>query len=288
MRRLAVAVILSVATCGLLSQPFRGGSPAVAQEGEGYRSPYRVEFSWPAHDLVGDLERTERGDRRLEAEVPPGEWYSRRVRERFGAWGPVARAYPPPLGVERWTAEQKRERVIAVALRFLGYAYQHHHIPDWDPPRDWSWKSTCAGHNGRGVDCSNFTGFVYNQGFGLRLNTAVGHQAEERYAAGPGRERTPLHRIELPKSYRERVDALRTGDLLFIRSRGGEISHVVLWVGPIGRGPDDTPLVLDSHGEDVRDCEGNPIPCGIRLRPYRENSWYHRSASHALRVFEDR
>lgn len=290
MRRLSVVGLLLVAPLGLAYSPFHGGRVAVAQEGEraAYRSPYRVEFSWPREELIGDLERTERGDRRLEADVPPAEWYSHRVRERFGAWGPKAREYPAPRGVEGWTVEQKRERVIAVAMRFVGYAYQHHHVPDWDPPRGWPWKPTCAGRNGRGVDCSNFTGFVYNQGFGLRINTAVGHQAEERYAEGPGRERTPLHRVELPESYRERVAALRSGDLLYIRNRSGEISHVVLWVGPIGRSPDDVPLILDSHGEDVRDSEGKSIPCGIHLRPFRENSWYNHSASHALRVFVDR
>ena len=25
----------------------------------------------------------------------------------------------------------------------------YHHIPDWDPPRDWPWHETCAGRNGR-------------------------------------------------------------------------------------------------------------------------------------------
>jgi hypothetical protein len=47
------------------------------------------------------------------------------------------------------------------------------------------------------------------------------------------------------------------------------------------------PLIIDSHGEDVRDSQGQFIPCGVQLRPFRENSWYNRSASHALRVFSD-
>jgi len=253
-----------------------------------YRSPYRVEFTTPVRELVGDLERTERGDSRRSAEVPPSEWFSRVVRERFGAWGPPARHYLGHHSLVEWPVEQRRERVIATALRFVGYGYQHHHIPDWVPPAGWPWKTTCAGANGPGVDCSNFTGFVYNQGFGLRLNTDVVHQSQLRYAEGPGRERTPLHRIELPASFERRIETLRTGDLLFIRNRSGEISHVVLWVGPIGRSPDETPLVLDSHGEDTRDSNGKLIPCGIHLRPFRENSWYNQSASHALRVFRDR
>lgn len=262
------------------------GQGARAEDGA-YRSPYGVEFHFPEAELIGDLERTERGDHRLEAEIPFHHWYARRTLERWHAWGPPARDYPPPPGLEEWSVDRKRERVVAVALRFRGYAYQHHHVPDWNPPPGWPWKETCAGANGKGVDCSNLTGFVYNLGFGLRLSTDVHVQSEERAARGPGRQATRLHAVELPPSYEERIKALRTGDLLFIRNRGGKVSHVVIWVGPIGRSPDGVPLVIDSHGEDVRDSEGRPIPCGVQLRPFRKDSWYNHSASHALRVFRD-
>ena len=250
-----------------------------------YRSPYKVEFTLP--DLIADLEHGERGDPRLEAEVPFHEWYSRRTLERWHSWGPPPRSYPPPAGLERWNLERKRERAVAVALRFLGYAYQHHHIPDWNPPEDWPWMKCCAGKNGKGVDCSNFTGFVYNIGFGLRLNSDVHLQSQERAAKGHEGKSLALDRVELPASFEERLRVLRTGDLIYIRARSGKISHVVLWVGPIGRSPDGSPLIIDSHGEDVKDSEGNAIPCGVRLRPFRENSWYNQSASHALRVLHD-
>jgi hypothetical protein len=131
----------------------------------------------------------------------------------------------------------------------------------------------------------NLTGFIYNLGFGLRFSTDIRKQAEAQTARGPGGRITRFEVVELPSSYEERLKALRTGDLVFIRNRGGEISHVVLWVGPIGRSPDGVPLVIDSHGADVRDSEGRLIPCGVQLRPFREKSWYNRSASHALRVF---
>lgn len=280
------AALAALAGGGALVLPGWGPrASAQEREREEYRTPYRVEFRIPDRELIGDLERTERGDRRLQAEVPHEEWYSHRVRERWGAWGPVARAYPAPVGLEEWPAERKRERVVAVALRFLGYGYQHHHIPDWDPPREWPWKETCVGRNGRGVDCSNFTGFVYNLGFGVRLNTEVLKQSEEREARGPGeRGITPIRKVALPDSYQERIETLRTGDLLFIRSDAGNISHVVIWVGEIGRSPDGTPLIIDSHGAGVRDSEGRSIPCGVHLRPFRESSWYNRSASHALRL----
>ena len=32
---------------------------------------------------------------------------------------------------------------------------------------------TCVGHNGKGVDCSNFSSFVYNQGFGIKMSSAI-------------------------------------------------------------------------------------------------------------------
>ena len=121
----------------------------------------------------------------------------------------------------------------------------------------------------------------------MRLSTDVRIQAEERTARGPGERRTRLQAVELPSAYEDRLTVLRTGDLVYIRNRSGKISHVVIWVGPIGRAPDGGPLVIDSHGEDVRDSAGQPIPCGVQLRPFRENSWYNRSDSHALRVFPD-
>ncbi len=283
----------AVGTSMLWASLIHGHEPAQAQAvvsaPSGYRTPYRVAFKAPLQELVLDLEQSERGDPRLESEVPFAHWYSKRTLERWHSWGPPARIYPPPMNFHRWPLEMKRERVIAVALRFLGYDYQHHHVPDWDPPAHWPWKATRSGHNGKGVDCSNFTGFVYNMGCGLKLNGDVHRQAEERFAEGPGPDRrTPIRRIALPESHPERVTTLRTGDLLFIRGKPeGEITHVVLWVGPIGESRDGAPLIIDSHGEGVRDSEERPIPPGIQLRPFHAKSWYNRCASHALRLFNE-
>ncbi len=298
----------SVITGALMPQLFRSRSPfwtalvlllvstvsaraVFAEDNEprpaAYRSPYSVNFTVPQTELIHDLLHGERGDYRNEAEIPHADWYSHKTRERWNSWGPPARTYPVPEGLERRSAEWKRERVIAVGLRFVGYEYQHHHIPDWNPPANWPWKHTAIGHNGKGVDCSNFTGFVYNVGFGVRLNTDVHHQSEHRQAPIPTlRREAALQRIELPADYAERRNVLETGDLLFIRNGAGEhISHVVLWVGRIGTSRDDAPLVLDSHGEGVKDSEGQSIPSGIQLRPFHERSWYNHQASHALRVF---
>ncbi|APW62080.1 NlpC/P60 family protein [Paludisphaera borealis] len=251
---------------------------------------YGVEFRHPIPDLIDDLLSTERGDPRLEASIPHSEWYSKGVERRFHGWGPEPRTYPPLPGLDRRSVDWKRERVIAEAIRFLGYAYQHHHLPDWNPPASWPWTHTCAGGNGKGFDCSNFTSFVYNQGFGIHLNSDVGRQATLEHAleGNHGRE-IRVHRVELPESYDERIKTLRTGDLVYIRhERDPHVSHVVIWVGPIGRSPSGVPLVIDSHGGGVNDDDGRPIPCGVQLRPYRKSSWYNRRASHAHRLFEER
>jgi hypothetical protein len=253
-----------------------------------YRSPYSVRFTHRLAELVEDIEGGERGEHRLESSVPFRDWYSHRVREEYQEWGPPARHFPAPRGLAEKSIVWRRERVIAVALRFQGYGYQHHHIPDWDPPRDWPWKKVGLGHNGKGVDCSNFAAFAYNLALGIKPSGAVRKQAEELTIPGPGEDRhTRAEHVRLPGSYEEIVRTLRTGDLLYIRNHEGEIAHVVLWVGPIGQSPDDLPLVLDSHGEGVKDCNGNQIPFGIHLRPFREKSWYHQSASHALRILRE-
>lgn len=273
---LLFAVLLVATTIGSAASP------------DAYRSPYSIEFSYPLGELIGDIQRGTRGEPREESSVPFAEWYSRETRRQFGAWGPPSRHFHTASEVAGHPIDWQRERAIAVALQFQGYGYQHHHIPDWDPPPDWPWKETKSGHNGKGIDCSNFTSFVYNRGFGFKLSGAVKRQSEELDISGPGADRvTQAKRIELPKTYTERVQTLQTGDLLFIRNIHGEISHVVLWVGSIGKAPDSVPLILDSHGADVRDSQGSTIPDGVHLRPFLEQSWYSHNASHAIRILHE-
>ena len=268
---------------GSHAAPLDNRQPAPADAG------YRLQFSIPLGNLVGDLDGTERGDPRRQSALPYSQWYSAETRRHWHSWGPPARHFPPLANLERAPIEWQRERVVATAARFIGYAYQHHHIPDWDPPAGWPWKACCAGRNGKGVDCSNLTSFVYNQAFGIRFTAAVSHQAEAARALEGSERPIPIRTVELPKGYQRRCDVLRTGDLVYIRGRvGGPITHVVIWVGSIGRSPSGVPLVIDSHGSDVLDDAGRPIPCGVHLRPFREDSWYHRCASHAQRVFGNR
>jgi cell wall-associated NlpC family hydrolase len=250
---------------------------------------YRIEFTNSLAELIGDLEHTDRGDPHRESSLPHSEWYTDETRRRFHGWGPKPRSYAPLANLGSAPLQWKRERVVATAARFLGYGYQHHHIPDWNPPPRWPWKETCVGHNGKGVDCSNLTSFVYNQGFGIRMSSAIHRQAESHLALEERHESISIHTIDLPESYELRQQILRTGDLVYIRGRvDGPITHVVIWVGSVGRAPSGVPLVIDSHGSGVEDDWGRPIACGVQLRPFREHSWYNRCASHAHRIFHDR
>jgi hypothetical protein len=279
--RLALPAVAAIALAFIVTAG--AAQPTVPK----YESLYTVQFTYPVEDLLHDLRHTPRGDVREESSIPFHEWNSHRVKERYGHWGPPARHYPAPAGVAGRPVEWQRERIIALGLRYQGYGYQHHHIPDWQPPSDWPWDKTAVGHNGKGVDCSNFTAFVYNQGLGLKPSSAIKKQAEQREIPGPEGQHHRAERIDLPGSYEGLVKTLKTGDLLFVRNRSGELAHVVLWVGPIGRGPDNRPLILDSHGDGVKDARGETIPAGIHLRPFRENSWYFKSASHAHRYLHE-
>src|SRR4051794_9555449 len=99
--------------------------------------------------------------------VPQSEWYLEKYR---GSWGPRAATFPPvevPSGVDpiAW----KRARVLAVARRYIGLPYQHHHIPQWTPPTSWTSKMNAP--ETPGLDCSNFTGWAYNYGLGIRFTS---------------------------------------------------------------------------------------------------------------------
>jgi hypothetical protein len=259
-------------------------APYVLGQEPGYRSPYSVKFTFALKDLTGDLDGMPRGDPRQASTVPFSDWYSQRVKDTYGPWGAPARHFPAPEGLAKRSIDWQRQRVIAVGLRFQGYGYQHHHVPDWDPPAGWPWKETNGGRNGKGVDCSNFTAFVYNLGLGIKPTSAIKKQSEQTQIPGPGKSEVRALRIDKPASYDALVRTLRTGDLLFIRNKQGEVSHVILWVGAIGEAPDKAPLVLDSTGEGAKDSSGTTIPHGIHLRPFSERSWYFRSLSHVHRI----
>jgi cell wall-associated NlpC family hydrolase len=252
-----------------------------------YKSPYRITLHHEKSALLFDAD-TARARVAEESSVSELDWYSAAMRKRYGGWGVPQRQFDSPHELRDKPAEWKRERVVAAAARFIGYEYQHHHVPDWNPPADWPWNSCCAGKQGKGVDCSNFSGWNYNWALGIHLTTDVHKQAAETTArTSEGEVRAEV--IKRPagspdESYAELCKTLKPGDLLYITDdKQTHVSHVIMWLGDCASSPDGTPLVLDSTGGKVQDCEGHAIPCGIHIRPFAKGSWYHRCFSHAHR-----
>jgi cell wall-associated NlpC family hydrolase len=252
-----------------------------------YRSPYRLTLRTPSGDLLAEHGAPARkaGE---ESTIPQREWYSESVRKRCGGWGVPARKFECPPEVRSKPAEWKRERVVACASRFIGYEYQHHHVPDWDPPKDWPWNSCCAGKQGKGVDCSNFSGWNYNWSLGIHLDTDIHKQAAQATVpSSHGEVRAKV--IPRPEGdpdqwYDTLCGSLLPGDLLYIMKDGkDEVSHVIMWLGPCASSPDGTPLVIDSTGGKIKDSNGHAIPCGIHMRPFNKGSWYHKRFGHAHR-----
>jgi len=257
-----------------------------AVEHASYQSPYSVKLPYAIQELIPDLLEGKRGEPGRESKIAERDWYGQNTRPWVGPWGPLPRHYHPPKIAEGKSDDWKRARIIATALRYAGYHYRHHYIPDWDPPPGWHTpKPGGTRHDGKGLDCSNFTSFVYNQGLGIGFSSAIGKQATIETATLYGTDTTfPVKVIPRQDSAELWAKVLKPGDLLFIRPRNAEyISHVVIWIGVWGM-PEGKLLVLDSHGADVRDSNKATIPEGIYLRPFRSDSWYAKRASHAIRI----
>lgn len=257
-----------------------------AQEEPRYRSPYRLRFRHPVEELAIGFDREPWNSPRLESNVPHREWYSREIRRRYGSWGPVARQYPALPEIHRRSREWLQDRVVLTASRWIGTPYQHHHIPNWEPPADWPWQKVAYGRNSKGVDCSNFSSFYYNYGLGIKLDTGIRTQAERETVRGPGGKGVlKLERVAHAE-YDELVGRLQPADLLYIKNNAGRIAHVIMFLGVTGESPDGTPLVIDSTGGGHVDCEGQKIPIGVHIRPFGRNSWYYKSMAHAHRVVD--
>ncbi|HRE41890.1 MAG TPA: NlpC/P60 family protein [Ignavibacteria bacterium] len=259
-----------------------------------YQSPYTIKYTFSKDSLIYDILNTDRGDYKNSSTTEYSDWYSSATKKKYGGWGPATIQYSTPEIINGRSADWMRERLIAVATMFLGYGYQHHHIPDWDPPTGWPWKKTCMGSNGKGVDCSNFTAYIYNLGFGVKLNSNTLTQSNTQNLSDISNglfETAEL--IQEPASYEDFVTTFKPGDLLFIKAANNKpVSHVIVWLGYMGvnadGSPSGTPLIMDSHGAEVKDSNGNEIPCGIHIRPFEKTSWYYNKFSHALRIIGSR
>ncbi|GAB5101245.1 hypothetical protein [Caballeronia sp. HLA56] len=206
-----------------------------------------------------------------------------------GTWGPFAASYgaisTTSCGGD--TGAFQRELLMAVENYWVdqGINYCHHHIPGWLPPtspakfRNFSTGSTSGGGTSgmtctanrradgsqsksaltssddiqwQGVDCSDFTSWVYNFA-GLtqattNLETGIGSQA---CSTGPdplvtsGQEEPGVLLDINQGNVASLVDHLKPGDLLYITQKatvtanvgtvttanGYDVSHVITWTG---------------------------------------------------------
>lgn len=283
-----------------LSSTDGGVSPAPPA----YVSPYSLQYVCDEASLTDGFDQPPRSEVSEESFDPTfAFWYSVGAYPQGQLpWGPLQRLYPAPTVPGNCDpVVWQRERVLASAVKRVGTHYQHHHIPDWDPaPYNWpAWNRVSLGHNGPGIDCSDFTAWNYNFALGLKLSTAVQDQADA-VTVKDGADHDVAVQVVLtapdssPVAYQTLLSTLKTGDLLYIRGQsskpvGEDITHVIMWVGGVGRSPDGAPLIIDSHDNTppVYDSNGALIPAGVQLRPFLEGSWYHRAFDHAHRLVKD-
>lgn len=175
-------------------------------------------------------------DQMPQSTSPRRDWYQ---AGRYDSWGPRAARFPQPTIPSGCNAiAWQRARIVAVAKKYIGLPYQHHHIPAWSPAE------------GPGLDCSNFTSWVYNYGLGIHMNSDVVKQSQN--IDGIAR------RLSDGESF-------AAGDLLYIlRQDRSKVSHVVIFI--------DEDNVIDSHKGSVA------------VRPFK--GWYRTHLSHALRVIQ--
>lgn len=190
-----------------------------------------------------------------QSDMPKSQWYT--PKELSSLWGPMPRKYPGiekmldelPLGTD--LVQWKRDRVIAIAKHYIGLPYRHHHIPAWEPR-----EANRINQPGPGLDCSNFTAWVYNFGFGISLNGDVEKQAA----------RQPRPGYSLPEDIRS-VSAkgpFYPGDLLYILDVGHrDVVHTVIFI-------DDEHIIDSTDGQ-------------VAVRHF--SGWYRTRLSHALRIF---
>ncbi|GAY16868.1 hypothetical protein MSZK_35940 [Mycobacterium sp. shizuoka-1] len=264
---LLVAHLLAV--CVTVSALAAGGSAPARADETGYP------FSCRSESLTSDFAAR---DQLPQTDVPPDDWYrlGRRGRYLNGGWGPAASVLPPPeipqdAGCDPVT--WKQERILAVAMRYLntpgnplGLQYRHHHIPGWNPPASTysgageenpdtdAPRSPVAWDPGPGLDCSNFTAWVYNYGLGIKF----GGDVHKQFAgtAGPMGTQVPAE------------GPFQPGDLLYLHpdSDPDVASHVVIYVD-------------DRHVIDSRVSAQNVSGVQIRNR----SGWYREAVLGAWR-----
>lgn len=175
--------------------------------------------------------------------LPVDQWY---VDNWNNGWGPEPALYSIPI--------EPSPNIIEIARHYIGLPYRHHHIPGWNPSSSLTGKP----NESPGLDCSNFTSWVYNYGKGHKFTSNIQKQAE-------------MYKYELAMI---RIDwnMIQPEDLLFFWRIPGnqekEISHSGIFSGY----KNNIPYLIDSHGE------------GVKERAMTPNTWYRKHFSHGIRI----
>jgi hypothetical protein len=211
-------------------------------------------------------------------------------------WGPYYINFPAPP-VLKTDVAWGQLRLLAAANRIRGIVpYAHHHMHVWNVPNTPQW-ITNKYTPGVGIDCSDFTHWIYSYGLGIKLLTGVSAQgamtnAVAYFANGKTNVYIPTRLFDVQHGYTKKFHNLATnlqpGDLLYIRSNPGTnnpVSHVIMWLGNLAYDTNhvDKWLVTDSHGQVVYDSATNLIPSGPQIRPFRETNYYYNCFDHVLR-----
>lgn len=148
-----------------------------------------------------------------QTDLPEREWCN------TDSWGPPrASGYPeppePPEGVDSrlWL----QARIIGAALKWRYLPYQHHHIPAFDA-RDCP-NFPIDKQVGPGLDCSNYTSWIFLYAFNHKMSSAIRTQAASDDAG----------RL---LNFNEDCEP---GDLLFSSgsSSGSTVTHVSVFIDP--------------------------------------------------------
>lgn len=216
----------------------------------------------------------------------------------------VTNNFSAPAGVHQITYDQ--QRLLYAAKRLIGTPYQHVHLPQfngalnpnyqWQPvtTNDYLQTSveliqrqtsaipnpykTTYGVATNGIDCTDFSAYIYNLALGIQMHSGTPNQVEfingsvtnsvltdgsiptATVFSSSGQQITPRFimspnfgkaDLNAPGSLSNVLAQLQPGDLLYMHSSSTNISHVVVWLGYYGVNSDgtasDVPLVISSH-----------------------------------------
>lgn len=208
-----------------------------------------------------------------------------------------------PVGVDPLTWQQQRLLAAANELLQAGTHYQHLHLPNFDPAQvtsgtgfPWlpvstntaatsSWQLanggtgtvpnpyvTTYGIPAPGIDCTDFSAYVYSLALGVQLHSGTPTQIEFVGHANPtpggtatatvldttGSPIQPqffygpnfgIASVNAPGSLDSLIAQFQAGDLLYIGNPNMGILHVVMWLGQTGTDSlgNVFPLVISSH-----------------------------------------